>query len=69
MRIGIIFKNGFYLSVNCEEFTLYKNVLDVPTGYEIKGVTNHEPMYIDWDEVACVFRDLEGEKVSIWENG
>ena len=61
MKVVFVFKNGFQLCVTCEEFTLYKNALDVPTGYTFKGITGCEPMYIDWDEVALVFRDMEEE--------
>ena len=62
MRIIIVFKNGFTLRVTCEEFVLEKTAIGIPCGYEIKGITDNRPLYIDFNDVICVYRDLTGEQ-------
>lgn len=61
MRVVIVFKNGFKLNINCREFALEK-CLGTPTGYSIKGIEDNQPVYIDWKDVSCVYRDLKGEE-------
>lgn len=60
MKIVICFRNGFNLTVTCEEFTLTKNALDVYTGYEIKGIKDNKPLYINWSDIICIYRVMEG---------
>jgi hypothetical protein len=62
MKIVFVFRNGFQLCVTCEEFTLEKTVFGIPDGYKIKGITDNKPLYINWDDVICVYRDLTGEQ-------
>ena len=62
MRIIIAFKNGFTLPVTCEEFVLERTIVGIPYGYEIKGITDNRPLYINFDDVICVYRDLTGEQ-------
>lgn len=61
MKITIVFKNGYSFSVTCESFTLNKTLGEI-TGYEIKGIKDHKPMYIDFEDVICVYRDMEAEE-------
>ena len=61
MKIVFVFRNGFQLCVTCKEFTLEKTILGIPDGYEIKGITDNKPLYINWDDVICVYRDVEVE--------
>ena len=62
MRITIVFKNGYSFSITCEKFTLRKNAFEQVTGYEIKGIKDRKPMYINFEEVICVYRDMEAEE-------
>ena len=61
MKIVFVFRNGFQLCVTCEEFTLEKTVFGIPDGYVINGITNNKPLYINWNDVICVYRDMEVE--------
>lgn len=58
MKIVFVFRNGFQLCVTCEKFTLEKTVFGTPDGYVIKGITDNKPLYINWDDVICVYRDM-----------
>lgn len=62
MKITIVFKNGYSFSITCEEFTLKKNALEQTTGYKIDGIKDHKPLYISFDDVICVYRDMEAEE-------
>ena len=64
MKITIVFKNGYSFSMTCESFTLRKNAFEQFTGYEIKGIKDRKPMYINFEEVICVYRDMEAEEES-----
>ena len=61
MKITIVFKNGFSFTITCKSFTLKKNAFEQLTGYEIKGIKDRKPMYINFEEVICVYRDMETE--------
>ena len=60
MRIIIVFKNGFQLNITCEKFTIYYQ-LGIPYGYEASGIEDNKLLYIDWNEVLCVYRDMRGD--------
>ena len=61
MKITIVFKNGYSFTITCESFAIEKGVLGQITGYNIKGIKDRKPMYINFDEVICVYRDMETE--------
>lgn len=62
MKIIIVLKNGFALTVTCDEFSLNKNGLGQYTGYEIKGIKDNKPLYINWEDVSLVYRaDMDRE--------
>jgi hypothetical protein len=61
MKIIIVFKNGFSLVVTCEKFSIDKDGLGNITGYSIKGIKDHKPLYIEFEDVICVYRDVEAE--------
>ena len=61
MRITSVFKNGYSLSVTCESFTIKKDGFGKITGYEIKGIKDRKPMHINFEDVICVYRDIEAE--------
>lgn len=56
MKIVIVLKNGFALTVTCDEFALSKNGLWMYTGYEIQGIKDNKPLYINWEDVSLIYR-------------
>ena len=64
MKITIVFKNGYSFTITCKSFTIKKNAFEQLTGYEIKGIKDRKPMYINFEEVICVYRDMEAEEES-----
>lgn len=61
MKITIVFQNGYSFSVTCESFAIEKDVFGQITGYKIKGIKDRKPMYINFNDVICVYRDMEAE--------
>ena len=61
MRITSVFKNGYSFHITCESFTIKKDAFGQLTGYEIKGIKGRKPMYINFEDVICVYRDIEAE--------
>lgn len=61
MKIVFCFKNGTQLAITCDEFSLTQNGFGEYTGYEIKGIKDNKPLYINWKDVTCVYRVLEGD--------
>jgi len=57
MKVIIVFKTGFQLSITCEEFSITKSSLGTPIGY----VTDNKPLYFNLDDVLCIYRDLNAE--------
>ena len=56
MSIRIILKSGVEFTVKCEKFTLKQNGFGQTTGYDIAGITENKPVYLDFDEVAAIVR-------------
>ena len=56
MSIRIIRKSGVEFTVKCEKFTLKQNGFGQTTGYDIEGITEDKPVYLDFDEVAAIVR-------------
>ena len=57
MTIAFIFKNGYELKVKCENVTLTtSNLTGRITGYTIDGIDSNKPLYIDVNEIICVYR-------------
>ena len=60
MKIHIHFKSGYELVVSCKEFTCEKNTI---TGTieqcHFSGITDNKPIDIDFNEVDCIYREVE----------
>ena len=56
MSIRIILKSGIEFTMKCEKFTLKQNGFAQTTGYDIAGITENKPVYLDFDEVAAIVR-------------
>ena len=61
MSIRIILKSGVEFTTKCDKFTLKQNGLGQTTGYEISGITENKPVYLDFDEVAAIVRLYSNE--------
>ena len=61
MTVRIILKSGVEFSVKCDKFTLTRNRFDQVTRYDITGITENKPVYLDWEQVAAVIRVYSGE--------
>lgn len=61
MTVRIILKSGAEFSVKCDKFTIKRNGLDQVIGYDIKGITENKPVYLDWGQVAAVVRVYSDE--------
>ena len=62
MTIRIILKNGLEFAIKCDEFTLKKNGFGQATGYDIKGITENQPVYLDFEQVAAIVRVYSDER-------
>ena len=61
MTVRIILKSGAEFSVKCYKFTITRNRLDQVTEYDIQGITENKPIYLDWEQVAAVIRVYSDE--------
>ena len=56
MSIRIILKSGVEFTVKCEKFTLRQSGFGQTIGYDIEGVTENSPVYLNFGEVAAIVR-------------
>lgn len=61
MTIRFILKSGAEFTTKCDAFTLKQNALGV-AGYDIKGITEGKPVYIDFEQVAAIVRTYSDER-------
>ena len=61
MSIQIILKSGAEFTVKCDSFTLKRNGLEQVTGYDIKGITENKPVYLDFEQVSAIVRKYSDE--------
>lgn len=61
MTIRIILKGGAEFAVKCKEFTIQKDGLGNFTGYDIKGITEGKPIYLDFNQVVAIVRVVSDE--------
>lgn len=62
MTIRVILKSGAEFTVKCEKFTITRDCFGNVTGYNISGITENKPVYIDFTQVAAVIRVYSDEK-------
>lgn len=60
--ITIRFKSGFELPIKCEKYLFRTSAV---TGklvqYEIDGIVDNVPLYLNMDEIDCIWADKEAE--------
>lgn len=61
MTVRIILKSGVEFSVKCEAFSIRKDVFGSLESYNIKGITENKPVYLDFEQVAAVVRVMSDE--------
>lgn len=55
----VILKSGAEFTVKCDKFTLERNGLEQVTGYNIGGITENKPVYLDltkWPQSSACCR-------------
>lgn len=62
MSVRIILKSGSEFTVKCQKFNLKKNALGEVIRYEIEGISENKPIWIDWTQVAAVVRVCSDER-------
>ena len=63
MTVRVILKSGVEISIKCDKFTLTRNGFQQVTGYNIEGITENKPVYLDFEQVAAVVRVFADEKL------
>ena len=61
MTIRVILKSGSEFAIKCDEFTLKQTALGA-SGYDIKGITENKPIYLDFEQIAAVVRTFSDEQ-------
>ena len=61
ISMRVILKSGVEFTTKCDKFTLTRNGLDQVTGYNISGITENKPVYLDFEQVAAIVRVLSDE--------
>ena len=62
MTMRVILKSGSEFAINCYKFTITRNGFGQATGYNIEGITENKPVYLDFEQVAAVVRVYSDEK-------
>lgn len=62
MTIRVILKSGVEFAIKCDKFTISHNGFGEATGYNIEGITENKPVYLDFEQVAAVVRVYSDEK-------
>lgn len=61
MTIKVILKSGLEFAVRCDKFTIEKNLVGQITRYEVEGIAENKPVYLNLEEVAAIVRVLSDE--------
>ena len=61
MSMRVILKSGAEFTIKCDKFTLKENGLHAVTGYDIEGITENKPVYLDFEQVAAIVRKYSDE--------
>ena len=56
MSIRVIMKSGLEFTIKCEKFTIKHDVFGKAIGWEIEGISENKPVYIDFEEIAAIIR-------------
>ena len=56
MSIRVIMKSGVAFTIKCEQFTTKQDVFGKIIGWEIEGISENKPVYIDFEVIAAIIR-------------
>ena len=56
MSIKVIMKSGVEFTIKCEKFTIKQDIFGKVIGWEIEGISENKPVYIDFEEIAAIIR-------------
>ena len=56
MSIRVIMKSGVEFTIKCEKFTTKQDVFGKIVGWEIEGISENKPVYIDFEVIAAIIR-------------
>ena len=56
MSIRVIMKTGVEFTIKCEKFTTKQDIFGKVVGWEIEGISENKPVYIDFEEIAAIIR-------------
>lgn len=56
MSIRVIMKSGVEFTIKCEKITTKQDMFGKLIGWEIEGISENKPVYIDFEEIAAVVR-------------
>ena len=56
MSIKVIMKSGVGFTIKCEKITTKQDMFGKIIGWEIEGISENKPVYIDFEEIAAVIR-------------
>lgn len=56
MMIRVILKSGSEFTTKCDKFTIEKNGFGKMTGYDIEGITENKPIYLDCEQITAIVR-------------
>lgn len=63
VSLRFILKNGSEFTVKCTEYNLeYSRRFERLCAYEVKGVTENKPVFLDLSEVVAVIRLVQDEQ-------
>ena len=58
LSIRIMLESGTEFTIKCEKFTLERNGLGEVTGYNIEGISENKPVYLNFDKIAAIVRTV-----------
>ena len=56
MSIRVIMKSGIEFTIKCEKFTTKQDIFGKVIGWEIEGISENKPVYIDFEEIVAIIR-------------
>ena len=56
MSIKVIMKSGVEFTIKCEKFTTKQDMFGKLIGWEIEGISENKPVYIDFEVIAAIIR-------------
>ena len=62
MTMRVILKSGGEFAIKCDKFTINRDGFGNVRGYDIGGIVENKPVYLDFEQVAAVVRVFSDEK-------